>query len=226
MAQHTGRTVVVAGGRGHLGSALVETLLVAGSRVVVPYRAESHPLDRETQTDASCRRVAVRDWSRPAELTAALQEWGWRPDTAVASLGGWWLGPHLLDLEPVRWRALLESHLTSHFLVARALLPLLTGPDPVYVTLAGAAAVEPMVGSGPVSVTGAAQTMLLRALRAEQQVGGHPVARLHELRVMAAVAGDDRNLDPVATVEAAAVGRGLLDLLAEPSADEVLEVLP
>ena len=82
-----------------------------------------------------------------------------------------------------------------------------------------------MVGSGPVRVTGAAQAMLLDVLRVE--LAGKPGSpRLHELRVLAAVAGDDRNLDPTQTVTTDQVAAALLDLLAGPTSQHVVRVAP
>ena len=147
-------------------------------------------------------------------LLDVLREPGWEADGAVAALGGWWKGEDLVDLDPALWRRFVESHLTSHFLVARALLPVLGGPDPAYVQLNGAAAQEVMPGSGPVNVTGAGQAMLLDVLRAEA-IGAR--VRLHEVRVLHAVAGDDRNEDPASTADAQEVARLVQDVLREPT---------
>ena len=186
----TGRVVVVAGGTGVVGGAVVDLLLASGARVVVPTRSST------ARVPDGARRVVVTDWAEPEALRAVLDEPGWAADAAVAAVGGWWKGADLVDLGIEEWRLLLESHLTSHFLIARAILPLLGGADPAYVTLNGAAAEEAMAGSGPVSVTGAGQAMLLDVLRAEA-IGRR--VRLHEVRVMHAVAGDDRNEDPAST---------------------------
>ncbi len=218
---------MVAGGAGFVGRFVVDALLAEGARVLVPTRrpAAIQPGARPGGAPIATERLAVvgvRSWEEPVEVATALAERAWVPDAAVVALGGWWIGTPLLDLAPVAWRGLVESHLTAHFLAARALLPLLaTAPDAAYVTLNGAAAREPMALSGPVSVAGAAQTMLLDVLRAE----GTPV-RLHEVAVLAAVAGDDRNLDPVATVSGAAVARAVLGVLADPAAPSRADVGP
>ncbi|WP_372594015.1 NAD-dependent epimerase/dehydratase family protein [Actinotalea sp.] len=205
----TGRVIVVAGGTGVVGGAVAEHLLDSGARVVVPSR------DPEARVPAGARAVHVPDWEDPSGLVAVLREPGWAPDAVVAALGGWWKGEELVDLDPATWRSLLESHLTSHFLVARAMLPVLDGPDPVYVMLNGAAAEQPMVGSGPVNVTGAGQAMLLDVLRAES-IGRR--VRLHEVRVLHAVAGDERNEDPQSTAAPQEVARLVGAVLADPGA--------
>ena len=204
----TGRVIVVAGGTGVVGGAVAAHLVGAGARVVVPSRSP------EARVPDGARLVHVPDWDDPQGLLDVLREPGWEADGAVAALGGWWKGEDLVDLDPALWRRFVESHLTSHFLVARALLPVLGGPDPAYVQLNGAAAQEVMPGSGPVNVTGAGQAMLLDVLRAEA-IGAR--VRLHEVRVLHAVAGDDRNEDPASTADAQEVARLVQDVLREPT---------
>lgn len=205
----SGRVVVVAGGTGVVGSAVVEELLTRGARVIVATRREG------AVVPDGARRVVVAQWEEPAALRAVVAEQGWRADAAVAAIGGWFKGADLLDLDLERWRRLLDSHLTGHLLVARALLPELAGDDPAYVMLNGAAAEEPMPGSGPVNVAGAGQAMLLDVLRAER-IGAR--VRLHEVRVMHAVVGDERNEEPAGTVDADAVARTVVDVIGDPGA--------
>ncbi|WP_199424193.1 NAD-dependent epimerase/dehydratase family protein [Actinotalea solisilvae] len=217
------RVVVVAGGTGHVGGYVVRALLDAGARVVVPTRRPAGARGRGLPDHEHLVRVTVRDWEQPGEIAAALDDRGWVADAAVASLGGWWIGTPLVELDPLVWRQVLDDNLTAHFLAARALVPLVAaaGPDadPVHVALNGAAATEPMALSGPVSVAGAGQRMLLDVLRREE-----PGVRLHEVEVLAAVAGDDRNLDPVAEVGGTAVAAAVLGVLADPGSPAVAAV--
>ncbi|HQY32995.1 NAD-dependent epimerase/dehydratase family protein [Actinotalea sp.] len=220
----TDPVVVVAGGTGLVGSAVVAALRARGTRVVVPTRRNTRHDDApRSPADDGVRTVQVTSWEDPHELRAVLAEPGWHPGAAVAAIGGWWLGPELVALDPATWRGLVESHLTGHFLVVRALAPLLTGPDPAYVLLNGAAATEPMAGSGPVSVTGAAQRMLLEVLRAET-LGAR--VRFHEVDVTVSVAGDERNLDPAHTVPVEQVAAAVVDVLDRPASPAVVPVAP
>lgn len=223
---HLDRVVVVAGGTGLVGRHVVRALLDAGARVLVPTRRPIAEVEAEVEGLASSAAadrlhlVHVPTWDAPRELLDAAARW--RPDAAVASLGGWWIGTELVDLAPDTWRRLVADHLTAHFLAARTLAPLVAdGVDPVYLALNGAAAREPMAGSGPVSVAGAGQTMLLDVLRREA-IGQR--VRFHELAVLAAVAGDERNLDPERTVTGAAVGAAALRVLTEPDAPTTVEL--
>lgn len=209
------RVVVVAGGAGTVGGAVVRALLARGDEVVVPTRGDG------TGAPSGSRVVPGLDWDEPVALVDALEHWGLRPTAAVAALGGWWRGAALVEVEPGQWRSLLESHLTAHLRAVQVLAPRLVGADPAYVLLGGAAAEEPMPGSGPVNVAGAAQRMLLHALRAE---GLPRRVRFHEVNVGAAVAGDSRNLDPAAEVTREEVASGVLAALDDPGTPAVLRV--
>lgn len=224
------RLVVVAGGTGLVGGFVVRALLAAGARVLVPTRRAESPgarpspgtQDARVTQDARLTHVHVRTWDDPVEIAVAARAAGGPPDAVVAAIGGWWIGTELVDLAPDAWRELITSHLTAHFLVARALAPgLAAATDGVYVALNGAAAREPMAASGPVSVAGAGQAMLLDVLRAETI--GRSV-RFHEVSVLAAVAGDERNRTPVATVGGDAVARAVLGVLADPGSPRDVRV--
>lgn len=216
------RVVVVAGGTGVVGRAVVRALVAAGARVIVPTRAAAAADGAVETTRSGVLIVPVVSWADPREIGEVARAHGWRPDAAVASLGGWWIGTQLVDLTPEQWEALIRDHLTSHFLAARALAPLIVGgPDPVYVALNGAASREAMAGSGPVSVAGAGQRMLLDVLRRED-LGS--AVRFHEVCVRAAVAGDDRNLDPQTEVTGEQVADAVLRVLTDPAAPPECDV--
>ncbi|NTW38607.1 MAG: hypothetical protein HGA44_01770 [Cellulomonadaceae bacterium] len=212
-----GRVVVVVGGSGVVGGTVVRALRAAGARVVVPTRGRAGDGD-----DDGVRPVHVDSWDAPHEILAVAAEPGWGPDAVVAAVGGWWLGPPVVELAVGTWRDLVESHLTAHFLAARSLAPLVAGrPGAAYVMLNGAASREPMVGSGPVCVAGAGQHMLLEMLRSEE-IGTR--VRFHEVLVLAAVAGDDRNLAPTSEVGGGEVAAAVLATLADPTSPAVVTV--
>nr|WP_291416465.1 SDR family oxidoreductase [Actinophytocola sp.] len=187
-------TVLVAGGAGVVGECVVHALLARGARVVVPSRSESRltalagrvdPADQErlhlvlgdvgTEQGAATLRDAV-----PAEHGPLR--------AVVASLGAWWEGEQLVDVSSETWDRILRDNLTAHFLVARTFLPLLDHTAaPVYVTLAGIAADHPEPFAAPISITGAAQRMMVRAL-AVGDIGAR--VRLHEVAIMTPVVTD------------------------------------
>src|SRR5690606_30808344 len=86
------------------------------------------------------------------------------------------------EIPMATWERILRDNLISHFVVARTFLPALASrPGTVYLTLGGIAARQPVAGSGPISMTGAAQAMMMRVLAVE--LAGSPV-RLHEVDIL------------------------------------------
>ncbi len=225
------RVVLVAGGAGLVGGIIARGLVGDGHTVLVPSRSAGRvaALAEATRSAPGVLRPfelagetgAEREL---AELLAAGPAAD-RPTAVVAALGGWSIGPDLLEIGDAAWSAALAGHLTSHLRAMQAYLPLLAaaGPaaDPCYLTLNGAAAEIPMAGSGAVSVTGAGQRMLLEVMRAES-IGRQ--VRLHELTVTAAVAGDLRNLDPQSQVTPSEVLDAVRNLLADPGSPALARV--
>ncbi|GAA1871540.1 hypothetical protein [Myceligenerans crystallogenes] len=234
--------VVVAGASGFVGSRVVAGLSRAGravlavSRSPLPMPDDAGPVVPVRYDDVAGLGEAVRVACERAGLPL--------PGGAVASIGGWQLGPRLLD-EPdlAAWRATLDSHLTAHLATIRALAPLLRAseePHPAYVVLNGAARAEAMAGSGAVNVTGAGLAMLVQVLRLEEASGAGGEAagvgdvvvperagralRFHELVLDHAVAGDDRNVAPEREVAPGAVVHALAAILDDPAAAGVVHV--
>ncbi|GAA2103952.1 SDR family NAD(P)-dependent oxidoreductase [Actinomadura alba] len=167
----SGRSYLVAGGAGVVGECVTQALLGRGATVVVPSRSPER-LDRlRSLTETPHLHTLLGDVGDPAgveevrdRITAAIGPL----DGVVASLGAWWEGTPLTDVSLETWQRILHDNLTSHFLVGRTFLPLLNGrPDGVYIALSGIAALRPIPLSGPISVTDAAQTMLMRTFAAE-----------------------------------------------------------
>jgi len=216
------RPVLVAGASGFVGSRVARGLAADGRTVLAVAR---HALPERVTVQSDVLPVIAAD---PEAQADAVRETCARagvplPGAVVAAIGGWQKGPALLDLDPTRWSETLASHLTAHLDAARALVPLLEPGDP-YVVLNGAASREAMAGSGAVSVTGAALTMLVQVLRLEAKTGTAQAVRFHELVIDHAVAGDDRNEDPASTTAPAQVVRALRELLADPAAPAVVHV--
>ncbi|XVV11297.1 SDR family oxidoreductase [Actinoplanes sp. CA-131856] len=188
----TGRVHVVAGGTGRAGTVVVQELISRGAVVAVPSRRPDRlaRLQAKIQSDRLHGYVGdisdLTDSSRLVEeIVAALGPL----DAVVASLGEWWEGVPLTGLDPAVWQRIISDNLTSHFMVARAFLPALADrADSVYLSLGGIASVLAVAGSGPISVTGAAQAMMMRVLSAEAE--GKAV-RLHEVDVYTPIVTED-----------------------------------
>lgn len=178
-----GKTIVVNGGTGVAGEAVTEALLRNGASVAVTSRSPDKLAKLASTLDTTMLHTfdidgeTVADWLRVRDKI--IQRVG-SVDGVVASLGGWWEGPDLTEIDRDVWDRIIDSNLTSHFLSARAWVPYLRDRSgSVYVTLGGIAATIPTPYSAPVSVTGAAQTRLIENIQ--------PVAtsvRFHEVQVL------------------------------------------
>jgi NAD(P)-dependent dehydrogenase (short-subunit alcohol dehydrogenase family) len=186
----TGR-YLVAGGAGVAGECVTAELLRRGATVAVPSRSRER-LDRLRSGLAAALRprllTILGDVGDPAGVTEVRDRVAGELgplDGVVASLGAWWEGAPLTEVPYDVWQRILRDNLTAHFLVAQTFLPLLRDrPGGVYVALSGIAALRPIPLSGPISVTDAAQTMLLRVFATE--LADEPV-RIHEIAILTPV---------------------------------------
>lgn len=187
-------TVFVAGGAGAVGEGIAEQLLAAGARVVITSRSPdklAEVADRlRASTDDDDRVVAVAgDLATPVAAATLRDDVLSRVgelDAVVASLGGWWSGSRVVDLDLATWQSVIDRGLTAHFATATAFLPLIAQRDGAsYTMINGAGGVSgPVPQSGPVSVSAAGQAMLTKVLAAEH--ADEPV-RINSLVLMTPV---------------------------------------
>jgi 3-oxoacyl-[acyl-carrier protein] reductase len=183
-----GRRYVVAGGTGVAGESVVAGLLRHGATVVVPSRSPDRLARLRDTLDSVQLHTIVGRTDDPAGAIAVRERIVARVgplDGVVASLGGWWEGAPLTEIEIGQWQRIIDDNLTSHFIVARTFLgDLAERSGGVYVALGGIAAIKPVPRSGPISVTGAAQAMLMRVLAEELK---DAQVRLHEVDILTPV---------------------------------------
>lgn len=210
-----GRKVLVAGGTGDVGEGIVRQALAAGADVVVPARSPERAALLQERVPHPRLSIVEAAFSVPEEADALrrrLREYG-PLDGIVASIGGWHQGPLLLETTPDAWQAMLGSHLTPHFALARAFL---RGdalvPHGTYVQVLGIAAEQAVPRAGPVSITAAAVDMLGRVLQAESQSGG---PRVCQLMIRSPVATRRRERVRPEWPTADDVGRAAVGLLAD-----------
>ena len=169
------KQILVAGGTGGVGEAIVRALLGAGHRAIVPSRSAER-LDR-LRADVERGRGGAQLVTMTGEIgtlagAQALRdritgEFG-RLDALVPSLGGWWEGG-LLDATPAVWDTVMDEMLRTHYVFAHVFVPVLCA-QPFggrYLGIGGGAAYHPIPRSSLVSIAAAAQLMLTRALRLE-----------------------------------------------------------
>ncbi|HEV8021609.1 MAG TPA: SDR family oxidoreductase [Candidatus Lustribacter sp.] len=169
------KQILVAGGTGGVGEAIVRALLGAGHRVIVPSRSEERleRLRRDVERGPGGRALATLtgEIGTPAGAQALrdriAREFG-RLDVLVPSLGGWWEGG-LLDATPDVWDTVMDEMLRTHYVFAHVFVPVLCGQPGGgrYLGIGGGAAYHPIHRSSLVSIAAAGQLMLTRALRLE-----------------------------------------------------------
>ena len=183
------RNVLVAGGAGGVGEGIVRALLAQpGLRVIVTSRrAERLAQLREDVGELADPQRLIGIVGNAGEphaaqtIAARIRDEFGRLDVAIPSLGGWWEGGPLLDVDPVTWEAVRTEMLDTHVAFARAFVPeLLREPGGLYLGIGGGAAFSPVPNASIVSISAAAQLMLTRALATE--LTGHDV-RILELVV-------------------------------------------
>lgn len=165
-----GRTVLVLGGSGQVGAPIVQALLDDGARVTVPSRGP----DRARDTLGEHERLLVVEGDVSSHdgavaLRDHLVDEGWSPTDVVASIGSWWQGDRVAELDPGEWQRVQAQGIGAHFHAANTFLPALLEADAAstYLLVNGSGAEEPIPGSSAVNVSAAAQLMLGRVLAAE-----------------------------------------------------------
>jgi NAD(P)-dependent dehydrogenase (short-subunit alcohol dehydrogenase family) len=163
------RTVVVTGGSGFLGGAVVERYLADGWRAVVPWISEKEVHRLRDRVGPAPGLVLVEadvtdpdGWERVLDSAGAV-------DAGVLLVGGFDMAP-LVETDPGAWNRLVALNATSVFQSARALLPRI-GESPGGGSLVTVAA-EPALdrgapGMGAYAATKAAVVSLTQTLARE-----------------------------------------------------------
>ena len=172
----SGRSVLVPGGTGNVGEGVVRTLLEAGATVLVPSRSQNrldglYSLIDPTVSERLIGYVARYETFSEADALASMvsSEVGQVTDV-VALIGGWWGGKALWDITAEDWQKVFVSPATTQMALLRSFFPKLP-QNGTYTTIAGFSSYMPVPGSGPVSMQGAAQLMMRKALSAEVSSG-------------------------------------------------------
>jgi NAD(P)-dependent dehydrogenase (short-subunit alcohol dehydrogenase family) len=168
------KIIAVAGGTGSVGQGIVRTLLKEEATVIVPCRKKGSEKDLLLNIQDLRSGKLHLIFENISEEKGALQirediHSIFGPiDMAVASLGGWWQGATLFDLEINSWQEILQNNLTSHFMAQKTFIPLLKNKGS-YMHINGLAAEEAIPKAGPLCMAAAAQKMMMKTLSLELQ---------------------------------------------------------
>jgi len=202
---------------------LVRYYATEGHRVIAIVRDEVKRAELQTYLsglklgmgDVTLVVNAYQDEAEISQLQNQLSELG-TIDLAIASLGGWYHGPKLYELPLSEWEMVVTNSLSSHFLFAKAVLPLLEKQrSGAYALINGGASEYPVPHSGVVSVMAAAQKMMAQVLHQEAQNYGvyvYAVAAFTVVQTDRTASMDELWLTP------ADMGEFTLNVLADKSA--------
>jgi NAD(P)-dependent dehydrogenase (short-subunit alcohol dehydrogenase family) len=160
--------VLVAGGTGHLGQAVVRELLSSGYDVtatwVVPgerERLESQPVE-----------LVQADLFDPAQVDAAVAAVG-ELEAVVNLVGGYAEGPRVHETDPDDFDTIVRLNLRPGYLLARAAMPrLIERGGGSFVGVSARAALRPFRGAAAYIASKAAVLAFIQALDAEYKHDG------------------------------------------------------
>lgn len=160
---------VVGGGTGALGSAVVQRLLAAGKRVVVPSR---HPEPDRVAPGVTLIGCDLEDPASVERLRGAIDAIG--PWEALVSASGGYAGGRAHELDGEAIAAQLEANLLGPWRLARAAATSMIagGAGGRIVVVASRAAVEVARGQAAYQVSKAAVLRLTQVMAAELRVHG------------------------------------------------------
>jgi NAD(P)-dependent dehydrogenase (short-subunit alcohol dehydrogenase family) len=163
------RTVLVTGGTGALGGAVVDTFLDAGWRVVCTWLV---PKERDRMGEREGLELVEADLFHEEQVTAAVREAAGAegaPLRAVANLvGGYLAGPRIEELTLEQFEGQLRLNLHPTFLVTRAALPwLVEAGGGGIVCVSARAAERPFAGAAAYATSKAAVAAFARSVAVE-----------------------------------------------------------
>ena len=161
-------TVLVAGGTGHLGTAVVRELLAAGYDVTATWVVE-----REAERLAAEPVELVQaDLFDPDDVTKAVQSTEGL-EAVVNLVGGYAEGARVHETEPDQFDGLMRLNVRPGFLLARAAMPvLIERGGGAFVGVSARAALRPFPGAAGYIASKAAVLAFIQALDAEYKHDG------------------------------------------------------
>jgi NAD(P)-dependent dehydrogenase (short-subunit alcohol dehydrogenase family) len=163
--------VLVAGGTGALGGAVVRDLLDAGHAVTATWIVDR---EREQLEAELGERVALvrADLTDAGEAEAAVGAVG-ELEAVVDLVGGFKSGAKVHEADPGDLERMLRLNVTTAYLLARAAMPrLVERGGGAFVAVSARAALRPFAGAAAYAASKAAVLALVQALDAEYKADG------------------------------------------------------
>jgi NAD(P)-dependent dehydrogenase (short-subunit alcohol dehydrogenase family) len=161
--------VLVAGGTGALGSAVVKELVASGHPVGATWVVEEERERLEDVEGVELIRADLFDPQQAAGAVAAIGELG----AVVNLVGGYAEGGRTHELDPDEFERLMRLNLRPNILLARAAIPrFLRSGGGAFVAVSARPAVRPFPGAAPYIVSKAAVLSFIQTLDAEYRQDG------------------------------------------------------
>ena len=144
------RHVVITGGTGALGTAVVAGLLAGGATCTVPYVHEAEAQRFPHRDNAKVKLIAVGDLSDEAQVAKVYV--GLKPWASIHIAGGFAPGK-VADTDKAALMAQIDSNLVSCFLCCRAAINAMAGNGGRIVNVAARPALEQRLGAGMTAYT-------------------------------------------------------------------------
>ena len=161
-------TVLVAGGTGYLGTAVVGELLASGFSVAATWIV---PKERERLASQPVELVEADlfDTAATEAAVAAVDDF----EAVVNLVGGFAVGPHVHETEPADFERLMRLNVMPAFNLARAAMPrLIERGGGSFVGVGSRAALRPFPGAAGYVASKAALLALIQALDTEYKRHG------------------------------------------------------
>jgi NAD(P)-dependent dehydrogenase (short-subunit alcohol dehydrogenase family) len=152
VTEFTGRNVVVTGGTGALGSAVVDALVKAGTRCIIPYRDEKDA--KRLQSRDGVTLISIRDLSDETEVARLYKDVS--PLWASIHIAGGYLWGPVADTDKAKAQAQIDINFMSCFLCCRAAIKAMGANGGRIVNVAARPALEWRAGAN-MSAYGAAK---------------------------------------------------------------------
>ena len=161
--------VLVAGGTGALGGAVLRELLDAGYPVTATWVVERERERIGEEEGLSLVRADLFDPDEVGEAVSGVENLG----AVVNLVGGFSAGPRVHETDPDEWERMLRLNLRPGFLLARAAMPrLVERGGGAYVGVSARPALRPFPGAAAYVTAKAAVLAFVQALDADYRADG------------------------------------------------------